>query len=144
MDISPWLEFGWPIGLLVLVLTSIGVGLGWFLKAYLRQQKAEFEARQEERKSKDGLILEQHEFVKGLATSALAESSEAIKRQGETNNFLKEITRSLTIMNEQLHDHAVECENGLVGIKTQNQQIYDHVIQLERTALTSHGRKGAD
>lgn len=154
MDISPWLEFGWPIALLVLVLAAIGTGIGWFLKSYLKQQKEEsdarisqqkdeFEARRREQDRKDKLLTEQHEFIRELASSSLKEVSAALQQMSDIRNFMQEMTRSLTILNEQTHDGHTEVLHKVDGLQSQNAQIYEHVVQLERTTLTGHSRKTA-
>ena len=138
MDISPWLEFGWPVALLVLVLASIGVGMGWFLKAYIKQQKDEFDARRKEQDRKDTLLMEQHEFIRDLATAALKESAAAIAQIAEIRSFMQEMVRSLTIINEQLNDHALKSIAVHDGIKEQNKGITVLIQELERTAFKSH------
>jgi len=136
MDITPWIDFGWPIALLVLVLGAIGTGLGLFLRAYLKQQADEFAARRKEQDRKDALLMEQHEFIRELASNSIKESSAALQQMAEVRGFMQEMTRGLALVNEQLHEHNNNSGNSLKGLGTQNQQIYDHVTQLERTMLT--------
>ncbi|MHA2263567.1 MAG: hypothetical protein ACXAEN_14320 [Candidatus Thorarchaeota archaeon] len=138
MDVSPWLEFGWPVALLVLILTGLGVGLSWFLKAYLKQQKEEFQARRKEQDRKDNLLMEQHEFIRDLATSAISEAAAALTQTAEIRGFMQEMIRSLAIINEQLHDHAVQSKAARKALKEQNQGLLTQVGQLERTAFKMH------
>lgn len=144
MDVSPWLEFGWPIALLVLVLSSIGIGLGWFLKSYLKQQQEEYEAKRADAARKDAILTEQQGFIRELALTSLQESKEAISQLAEIRNFMQEMTRSYAIINEQLHDHSEASRGHAEQLKAQNQMIHDRVLQLERTTLTNMSRKGAD
>jgi len=141
MDITPWIDFGWPIALLVLVLGAIGTGLGLFLRAYLKQQEDEFAARRKEQERKDVLLTEQHEFIRELAANAIKESSAALQQMAEVRGFMQEMTRALAILNEQFHEHSNNSDNCMGKLNTQNQQIYDHVTQLERTILTKEGRR---
>ena len=141
MDISPWLNFGWPVALLVLVLSGLGIGLGWFLKAYLKQQKEEFDARTREQERKDLLLTEQHGFIRELASNALKESSAALAQMAEIRGFMHEMTRSLTIINEQLHAHAKETSTYVPTLQTTAKDIQGQLAQIERAAFMSHAKK---
>ena len=138
MDITPWLEFGWPVALLALVLTGLGVGLAWFLKAYLKQQKEEFIARRKEQDRKDNLLMEQHIFIRELATNALKESAAALLQMGEIRGFMHEMTRSLTIINEQIHKHAETTLTYVPALQETAREIKGQLSQLERTAFKVH------
>ena len=141
MDITAWMNYGWPVALLVLVLSGMGVGLGWFLKAYLKQQKEDFDSRKEERIRQDKLLTEQHEFIRELASTSLSEASAALAQMSGIKAFMSEMTRSLAIINEQLHDHSMESKNFGHALKEQNAMVLTQVAHLERTAITKHNRE---
>ena len=141
MDVTPWMEFGGPFALLALVLTGAGIGLGWFLKAYLRQQKEEFVARRKEQERKDTLLMEQHEFIRDLATASMKETAAALAQMSDVRSYMGEMTRSLAIINEQLQEHAVHSRAVHDVLKEQHQAMALQVTQLERTSIKMH--KGA-
>jgi len=141
MDISPWLEFGWPVALLVLVLSGIGLGLGWFLKAYLKQQKEEFDARKKEQERKDILLTEQHGFIRDLAMASMKETASAIAQMADIKAFMQEMTRSLTIINEQLRSHTEATETYVPALQATAKEIQAQIAQIERTSLMSHSKK---
>ena len=141
MDISPWLNFGWPVALLVLVLSGLGIGLGWFLKAYLKQQKEEFDARTREQERKDLLLTEQHGFIRELASNALKESSAALAQMAEIRGFMHEMTRALSIINEQLDIHSKETATYVPTLQVTAKEIQERLAQIERTAFIAHAKK---
>ena len=140
MDITPWMEFGWPIALLVLVLGAIGTGLGLFLRAYLKQQENEFAARRKEQERKDTLLTEQHEFIRELASNAIKESSAALQQMVEVRGFMQEATRGLALINEALNDHNNNSESCLKSLYNQYANVYEQVARLERTVLTQNNK----
>ena len=136
--ISAW-EAGWAIGILCVVLIGVGTGLGWFLKAYLRQQKEEFVARRKEQDRKDNLLMEQHGFIRDLATASMKETAAALVQMGEVRGFMQEMIHSLSIINEQLHEHAKRTDTYVPALQETAKEIKGQLTQLERTAFKSHG-----
>lgn len=139
IDVTPWLDAGWSVALLVLVLSAIGIGLRWFLKAYLEQQEKEFEARQQERMRNQLLITEQQEFIKGLAQNAIADLQKAIETQSKTAQALEEIVAMLLSMNKQISrtmEQLTQIENGQTDLSTEHLSITTHIRELDRTIMT--------
>ena len=137
---SAW-EAGGAIGILVFVLGGLGVGLGWFLKAYLKQQKEEFAVRTKEQDRKDTLLMEQHVFIRELASNSLKESAAAVAQMSEIRGFMHEMTRSLTIINEQLHAHAKTTATYVPALQSTAREIQAQLAQMERAAYLAREKK---
>lgn len=147
---SAWSE-GWAVGILVLVLTAIGTGAGLFLKAYLKQQKEEFEARKKEQKEefearekeqerKNGLLKEQHDFIKELATTTLQERTSHIETSTQITIALGGINKSLASLNDNFSEHLKDTKFAISQLSKGHEVIDAELRGLEKMASKSHIR----
>jgi uncharacterized protein HemX len=135
MEIQPWLEFGWPVALLVLVLSGIGIGFGIFLRNYLEQQKTEFNERQKNTEAKNALIQEQHIFIRTLAENAMNDMRSYMEGYNRLVTALKEITKSLASLNAAYQQHVVMSDNKLSTLQDGHNDICVELRHIERATI---------
>ena len=147
---SAW-EAGWAVGILVLVLVAIGTGAGLFLKAYLKQQKEEFEARKKEQKEefearekeqerKNSLLKEQHDFIRQLATTTIQERASYIESFTKITLALSEINKSLSSLNTNFSEHLNDTKTAISQLRKGHDVIDAELRGLEKMASKSHIR----
>jgi len=124
-------EYGWPVGILVLVLVAIGTGVSWFLKAYLTQQKEEFRAKTEEDRRKNELLEEQQNFIRALANNALQQYKDVVYNLSQTAKALEEITATLVHLNESYSRHVIKSDQKLDCLVRGQDSISERLNALE-------------
>lgn len=134
-DISPWLEFGWPVALLVLVLTGVGAGIGWLFREWNKRQAKEEEGRKEEREQRERILSEQHSFIKSLAENSIANLERAIAGQEKTAVALEEITKSLSVISENCQSKLVENGRQLERLEEAQCRIEQNIRDLHKDVI---------
>lgn len=124
-------QYGWPVGILVLVLVAIGTAVSWFLKAYLAQQKDEFKKRTEEDDRKNKMLEEQQAFIRALANSALQQYKDIVYNLSQTAKALEEITSTLVHLNESYSRHVQHSDSKLEVLTTGQSYISKRIDELE-------------
>jgi hypothetical protein len=134
-DISPWLEFGWPVGLLVLVLSAFGAFIAFMFREMNKRQVREQEERQVEREQREVIINEQHAFIKKLSNDAIANLERAISSQEKTARALDEITRSLALISASCQEKLADNVQQLAILQSAQFRIESDLKDLHKDVL---------